>query len=140
MSGEYTLALQDLNKKMDKSMTMLKNIDFSFHKLKDMPQRVEELKAQLISGFHHDEYPVYQQGEPNHEVLELTTAEEVNGLVNRIKLLTKALDWATNYWLTNGNIENKYVPKELAHIFIESRERVFKGVENDQRHENKKAD
>lgn len=50
--------------------------------------RVAELEAQLaeakskqVSGFFHDEVPTFQQGEPNHEVLELITAKECTAML-----------------------------------------------------------
>jgi len=60
--------------------------------------RVVELEAQLaeakskqVSGFFHDEVPTFQQGEPNHEVLELITAKDCTGYVEKIVELRERL-------------------------------------------------
>jgi len=49
------------------------------------------LKSQLISVFSHERVPQFSQGEPNHEVLELVTAEDCTGWVSSIEGLRKAL-------------------------------------------------
>lgn len=47
----------------------------------------EELREQLIWGFYEEEAPEYQQGGSPHELHELVTAEECNGLVENIAAL-----------------------------------------------------
>ena len=48
-----------------------------------------QLRAQLISIAYVDEVPQVQQGEPNHEVLELLDAETVRGFITTIERLTR---------------------------------------------------
>lgn len=52
---------------------------------------IANLKKKLISGFYENEYPQYTQGEATHELQETATAEEVNGLVTKIRELKDQL-------------------------------------------------
>lgn len=45
---------------------------------------IKELESQIISGFYENEFPEYYQGIPNHELLSIVTAEELNNLVKRL--------------------------------------------------------
>lgn len=54
--------------------------------LNEVADKIEELQGQLIWGFYEEEEPEYTQGsEKLHELHELVTAEECNGLVKTIK-------------------------------------------------------
>ena len=64
-------------------------------------EEIKKLKSQLISGFYEDQFPVYTQGEPNHELQELVTASECNGLVDKIKLLSEPV--VTEEQIHNAN-------------------------------------
>ena len=66
-----------------------------------MSEEIKKLKSQLISGFYEDQFPVYTQGEPNHELQELVTASECNGLVDKIKLLSEPV--VTEEQIHNAN-------------------------------------
>lgn len=60
-------------------------------RISELEAKVAELKSQLISGFYANEIPVYSQGEPTHELQELLTAKEANGMVDRITKLREGL-------------------------------------------------
>ena len=45
---------------------------------------VEAEGLEVVSGFYEDEYPVYTDGPPTHELQDVVTAEELNGLVGKL--------------------------------------------------------
>lgn len=49
--------------------------------------RVQELEAQVISGFYEERAPIFRQGAPRHELESVVTAEEVSGYINRVQEL-----------------------------------------------------
>jgi len=51
-------------------------------------QLQEALQGQ-VSGFYEEARPVYTQGPPTHELQDLVTAEEANGLIEKIVELEK---------------------------------------------------
>lgn len=51
-----------------------------------------KLRKQLITGFYEDEYPIYTQGEPKMELQSIATAEEINGLVQKLKERTAEVE------------------------------------------------
>ncbi len=53
----------------------------------DLEQQLAQAKAAQVSGFYHDEVPVFQQGAPNHEVLDVVTAEDCAYWVQTIRKL-----------------------------------------------------
>lgn len=61
------------------------------NEIERLTAEVADLKKKLISGFYEEEYPQYSQGEVTHELQDIATAEEVNGLVTKIKELKEQL-------------------------------------------------
>ncbi len=57
--------------------------------------RIAALEEQLVWGFHMEEWPEYCQGKAGeHEVTELVTAEDCNGLIKMLKDQKSAIDAA----------------------------------------------
>ena len=65
-------------------------------RIEHLQSELTELRQQVISGFYEDEFPSYAQGVPTHELQDVMTAAEANGLIKMIKKLRQAeesLDW-----------------------------------------------
>ena len=61
-------------------------------KVHELEQERDKLKAQLISGFYEDEYPIYTQGEPVMNLQSLANAQEINNLVQMLKNKVTEID------------------------------------------------
>lgn len=55
-------------------------------------QEIEWLREHIVSGFYEEEYPIYTQGLPEMELQSVVTADELNGLVARISILSRKTD------------------------------------------------
>ena len=59
--------------------------------IESLKAQLAEARGQMVSGFYGEEIPEYAQGAPTHELQEILTAEEANGLVKKIVELRKRL-------------------------------------------------
>lgn len=60
-------------------------------RIAELEQALKEAKSKQVSVFSMCEVPEFQQGEPNHEVLEPVTAKDCKAYVKRIVELDAAL-------------------------------------------------
>jgi len=75
--------------------------------LSDLQTQLDEAKKKQIAVFDGDEYPSFRQGEPNHELEELFTAEAATNVMNKLKEAHEQIDS-----LKANAVESKEVPEE----------------------------
>jgi len=73
-------------------VTYKSQLKAAFKTISALQAELAEAKHKQVSGFYEEQYPHYKQGEPHHELQQLVTAEECNGLVSKIKTLRTALE------------------------------------------------
>lgn len=105
-----------------------------------LKKQVAQLQENCISGFYHERVPQFRQGYPNHEVLELVTAKEVQAYVDKIEdlqsksvTLATALDRVSMLLCeANPNYSQEYLFGVITgtHIVLEAALAAFKGDSN----------
>lgn len=56
-----------------------------------LTEEIERLKALVVSGFYGEDVPIYEQGEPRHELQSVVTAAYCTWLVNEVVRLRERL-------------------------------------------------
>jgi hypothetical protein len=97
------LTTTDIIERLRGSSIVFMTIEQGTMFLNEVANKIEELQGQLIWGFYEEEIPEYTQGsEKLHELHELVTAEECNGLVKTIKETRERgaeLEKTSEYWM-----------------------------------------
>ena len=77
----------------------------------DLKEQITQLRASCVSGFYYERIPQFSQGFPNHEVLELVTANEVQAYVDKIEELKRQLaeltEWNNQIGRTNYELRKQ---------------------------------
>lgn len=84
----------------------------------DLKEQITQLRASCISGFYYERIPQFSQGFPNHEVLELVTANEVQAYVDKIEELKRQLaelaEWNNQIGRTNYELRKQLEGEKAA--------------------------
>jgi FtsZ-binding cell division protein ZapB len=58
--------------------------------------RIKELESKLIYGFYADRFPSFEQGPQKSEIQELLTADQVNGMIDALKIKSETINALVN--------------------------------------------
>ncbi|HPV26793.1 MAG TPA: hypothetical protein PKV77_06425 [Bacteroidales bacterium] len=82
---------QELNAGYAFTKAQIAELEFLRKENADLKEQITQLRASCVSGFYYERIPQFSQGFPNHEGLELVTANEVQAYVDKIEELKRQL-------------------------------------------------